>query len=219
MAAQRVHALHASSLHAPALPLFPGRRRFWFHRRMSKASLAAIVRYCDQSLRTADGAGLRAGGQRPAGRERWHGHAASPRRWTPAWRPSGWPRAAKRTCCWCITACSGGPRTPGPGKRYELIRCLVEHNLAVYSSHLPLDAHPRLGNNARLCAALGLKKLRPFFFDHGHVPGLSRPRQSSPAPALRRACNARPAQRRRVIPAGPTSAAASAWSAAARAAT
>jgi dinuclear metal center YbgI/SA1388 family protein len=59
------------------------------------------------------------------------------------------------------------PAHPWTGKRHELIRCLVENNLAVYSSHLPLDAHPRLGNNALLCRALGLNKLRPFFFDHG----------------------------------------------------
>ena len=49
------------------------------------------------------------------------------------------------------------------GKKYELLRLLLENNLAVYSSHLPLDAHPQLGNNARLGAALGLKNLRPFF--------------------------------------------------------
>ena len=51
--------------------------------------------------------------------------------------------------------------------------CLIENNLAVYSSHLPLDAHPRLGNNAQLCAALGLKKLRPFFFEPRPVHWLS----------------------------------------------
>jgi dinuclear metal center YbgI/SA1388 family protein len=56
---------------------------------------------------------------------------------------------------------------PWTGKRRELIGLLVEHDLAMYSSHLPLDAHPRLGNNARLCAALGLRKLKPFFFAHG----------------------------------------------------
>jgi putative NIF3 family GTP cyclohydrolase 1 type 2 len=43
----------------------------------------------------------------------------------------------------------------------------MRNNLAVYSSHLPLDAHPHLGNNAQLSAALGLKTLGPFFFDHG----------------------------------------------------
>jgi len=53
---------------------------------------------------------------------------------------------------------------PWTGKRHEMIRLLIENNLAVYSSHLPLDAHPQLGNNAQLCAALGLKNLKPFFF-------------------------------------------------------
>ena len=55
------------------------------------------------------------------------------------------------------------PSHPWTGKRYELLRLLLENNLAVYSSHLPLDAHPRLGNNAQLCAALGFKMLKPFF--------------------------------------------------------
>src|SRR3954469_12753908 len=44
-----------------------------------------------------------------------------------------------------------GPRQPWTGKNHELLRLLVENNLAVYSSHLPLDAHPKLGNNALLC--------------------------------------------------------------------
>jgi dinuclear metal center YbgI/SA1388 family protein len=58
-----------------------------------------------------------------------------------------------------------GPSHPWTGNRYRLLRRLLDNNLAVYSSHLPLDAHPKLGNNAGLCAALGLKKLEPFFFD------------------------------------------------------
>ena len=53
---------------------------------------------------------------------------------------------------------------PWTGKRHELQRLLIENDLAVYSSHLPLDSHPRLGNNARLCAALGLKKLKTVLF-------------------------------------------------------
>jgi len=65
-----------------------------------------------------------------------------------------------------------GSTRPWTGKRYELIRLLVENNLAVYSSHLPLDAHPVLGNNAQLCIALGLKKTRPFFFAKGQYVGL-----------------------------------------------
>jgi dinuclear metal center YbgI/SA1388 family protein len=63
------------------------------------------------------------------------------------------------------------PSHPWTGKKYELLRLLVENNLAVYSSHLPLDAHPKLGNNAQLCAALGLKNLKPFFASHGQTIG------------------------------------------------
>ncbi|MDB6027019.1 MAG: Nif3-like dinuclear metal center hexameric protein [Verrucomicrobiales bacterium] len=64
------------------------------------------------------------------------------------------------------------PTHPWTGKRYEMIRLLVENNLAIYSSHLPLDAHPKLGNNAQLCAALGLKNLQPFFFAKNQFIGL-----------------------------------------------
>ena len=64
-----------------------------------------------------------------------------------------------------------GPRQPWTGKNYELLRLLVENNLAVYSSHLPLDAHPKFGNNALLCRALGLTRLKPFFQSHGQTIG------------------------------------------------
>jgi dinuclear metal center YbgI/SA1388 family protein len=63
------------------------------------------------------------------------------------------------------------PAHPWTGKKYELLRLLIKNNLAVYSSHLPLDAHPRLGNNAQLCAAIGLKRLQPFFVSHGQKIG------------------------------------------------
>jgi dinuclear metal center YbgI/SA1388 family protein len=63
------------------------------------------------------------------------------------------------------------PAHPWTGKRYELLRLLLDNDLAVYSSHLPLDVHPKLGNNAQLCAALGLKKLKPFFFEKGNHLG------------------------------------------------
>jgi dinuclear metal center YbgI/SA1388 family protein len=60
---------------------------------------------------------------------------------------------------------------PWTGKRREMLRLLIENNLAVYSSHLPLDAHPQLGNNAQLAAALGLKNLKPFFFTKNQFIG------------------------------------------------
>jgi dinuclear metal center YbgI/SA1388 family protein len=64
-----------------------------------------------------------------------------------------------------------GRTHPWTGRRRELLGLLVEGNLAAYSSHLPLDRHPRIGNNALLCAALGLRKLKPFFHSHGQAIG------------------------------------------------
>jgi dinuclear metal center YbgI/SA1388 family protein len=60
---------------------------------------------------------------------------------------------------------------PWTGKRREMLELIVKHNLAIYSSHLPLDAHRRLGNNALLCAALGFKNLKPFFMERGGFLG------------------------------------------------
>jgi dinuclear metal center YbgI/SA1388 family protein len=95
-----------------------------------------------------------------------------------------------------------GAAHPWTGKRYELIQFLLGHNLAVYSSHLPLDAHPTLGNNVRLCVSLGLKGLRPFFFDHGQFLGFkakTRVARAQLARRLERATGAPP----RIIPGGP----------------
>jgi dinuclear metal center YbgI/SA1388 family protein len=92
-------------------------------------------------------------------------------------------------------------RQPWTGKNYELLRLLVENNLAVYSSHLPLDAHPKLGNNAQLCVALGLKKLRPFFLSHGQCIGFQarqRISRADLAKRLGRATSVKP----RIIPGG-----------------
>lgn len=62
-------------------------------------------------------------------------------------------------------------RQPWAGKNYELARLVVENNLALYSSHLPLDAHSTLGNNIQLCKALGLRRPTPFFRSHGQAVG------------------------------------------------
>lgn len=43
------------------------------------------------------------------------------------------------------------------GATYARIRLLLTHNIAVYSSHLPLDAHPVMGNNVLLARLLGLQ--------------------------------------------------------------
>ena len=45
---------------------------------------------------------------------------------------------------------------------YRRLSALVRHDMALYACHLPLDAHPRHGNNAQICKALGLQDLKPF---------------------------------------------------------
>jgi dinuclear metal center YbgI/SA1388 family protein len=63
------------------------------------------------------------------------------------------------------------PSHPWTGKRYQMLDLLIRNNLAVYSSHLPLDAHPTLGNNAQLAKRLGFGELKPFFFEKGQQIG------------------------------------------------
>jgi len=48
------------------------------------------------------------------------------------------------------------------GVEYERISGLVEGEMALYTSHLPLDGHQDLGNAARLCEHLDLGNRSPF---------------------------------------------------------
>ena len=45
---------------------------------------------------------------------------------------------------------------PLRGRVFQRVRRLVTHDVAVYASHLPLDLHPTLGNNAILARTLEL---------------------------------------------------------------
>lgn len=53
------------------------------------------------------------------------------------------------------------------GASYRKLKLAIENNLAIYSAHLPLDAHPEHGNNALLCNALGLPEPRQQFLEVG----------------------------------------------------
>ena len=59
------------------------------------------------------------------------------------------------------------------GTHYERIRFLIEHDLALYAAHLPLDMNPEFGNNAGMAAALGLEQVRPFGWYKGHQIGFA----------------------------------------------
>jgi dinuclear metal center YbgI/SA1388 family protein len=50
----------------------------------------------------------------------------------------------------------GGLR-PITGHLYDRIAPLLQHDVAVYASHIPLDVHPELGNNVLLARELGLE--------------------------------------------------------------
>jgi len=48
------------------------------------------------------------------------------------------------------------------GGLYARVRFLVENDLALFGAHLPLDAHPELGNNAALARHIGLERIERF---------------------------------------------------------
>jgi len=52
------------------------------------------------------------------------------------------------------------------------LQIAFENDIALYSAHLPLDVHPKVGNNAQLVAALGLKAAQPFLEEKGQPVGL-----------------------------------------------
>jgi len=59
------------------------------------------------------------------------------------------------------------------GPMYNKLRLLLENDIAVYSSHLPLDRHPALGNNVLLARQLGLKPSGTFARFEGISIGVS----------------------------------------------
>jgi dinuclear metal center YbgI/SA1388 family protein len=58
------------------------------------------------------------------------------------------------------------------GLNYRKLSFLLQHDLALYASHLPLDAHPRHGNNAQIAKALGLVRAKPFGLYEGTLIGV-----------------------------------------------
>ena len=64
------------------------------------------------------------------------------------------------------------PPIPLTGPAYEKIKLCTDHNLAVYGSHLPLDCHPEIGNNAILAQKLQLEPIASFLPYEGVDIGL-----------------------------------------------
>jgi dinuclear metal center YbgI/SA1388 family protein len=74
---------------------------------------------------------------------------------------------------------------PLTGAAHERIVALTKANCALYSNHLPLDAHPQIGNNALLARQLGLKATRGFIPNEGGPVGRIAPSRV-PRASLRR---------------------------------
>ena len=58
------------------------------------------------------------------------------------------------------------------GPLYQALKRALANNLALYSAHLPLDLHGKVGNNALFAAALGLGETEPFLELKGQPAGL-----------------------------------------------
>ena len=52
------------------------------------------------------------------------------------------------------------------------LQLAFSNDIALYSAHLPLDIHPKVGNNAALATALGLKSAQAFLEEKGQPVGL-----------------------------------------------
>jgi dinuclear metal center YbgI/SA1388 family protein len=61
---------------------------------------------------------------------------------------------------------------PVTGALYRKMKAAIGGNLALYSSHLPLDLHPKFGNNRLLAKALGLTSMRPALELKGQAVGI-----------------------------------------------
>ena len=64
------------------------------------------------------------------------------------------------------------PPTPLVQAHYQKIKHCMDHNLAVFGAHLPLDCHPEIGNNVLIADKLGLNKIDTFLPYEGQDIGL-----------------------------------------------
>jgi len=61
---------------------------------------------------------------------------------------------------------------PVTGPQYQRLAALIQHDIAVYSAHLPLDCHPDLGNNPVLARQLGVSIRGDFGMYEGQSIGV-----------------------------------------------
>lgn len=59
------------------------------------------------------------------------------------------------------------------GGVYEVVKRAMDADIAIYASHLPLDAHAEYGNNACIARHLALERTEKAFSYHGNIIGLT----------------------------------------------
>jgi dinuclear metal center YbgI/SA1388 family protein len=80
------------------------------------------------------------------------------------------------------------PRALGPAMK-ERLKILFDADISMAGYHLPLDAHPEVGNNALICASLGLELAEPFAEHKGRPIGfIGRSPEGMPFTTLRERC-------------------------------
>jgi dinuclear metal center YbgI/SA1388 family protein len=58
------------------------------------------------------------------------------------------------------------------GVLYDRLKLMLDNDISLYAAHLPLDAHPTVGNNTLLAKTLGLDPLRGFAEFRGFMIGV-----------------------------------------------
>jgi dinuclear metal center YbgI/SA1388 family protein len=95
------------------------------------------------------------------------------------------------------------PRALGAAMK-ERLKLLFDADISLAGYHLPLDAHPEVGNNALICAALGLERAEPFAEHKGRPIGfVGRSGEGIAFDELRRRCTTAFGQEPFVWDAGP----------------
>ena len=59
------------------------------------------------------------------------------------------------------------------GVHYQRLRTLLRADCGLYAVHIPLDAHPEVGNNTQLARLAGLQNITPWGNHHSDVIGYS----------------------------------------------
>lgn len=91
---------------------------------------------------------------------------------------------------------------PLTGTHFGRVKALIETGTALYSAHLPLDAHAEVGNSAVLARRLGLGRLEPFGDYQGTAVGWKGV-VDAPLEGLARTLEKATGSRAQILPGGP----------------